>query len=104
MTNRKIYLKSDKKFTYRKTGRQDNYQKVCIKDVFNAKTAYIKDILKSKKNNLYFIKLSVKSYVYSYGKSKYINKVIIMIDWPSEWQTDNTSNVNILNIEIFFIT
>ena len=34
---------------------------------------------------------------------KNINKAIPVTDWPSEWQTENTSNLNIFNIEIFFI-
>ena len=42
--------------------------------------------------------------LYSWGISQNINKAIPVTDWPSEWQTENTSNVNIFNIEIFLLS
>ena len=42
--------------------------------------------------------------LYSWGISPNLIKVIPVTDWTSEWKTENTSTVHILNIEIFFIT
>ena len=57
-----------------------------------------KRYLKSKTNvfnNIIWKKL------YSWGISQNINKSIPVNDWPSEWQTENTSTVNIFNMEYF---
>ena len=51
-------------------------------------------------NILYIIHFLWKAIFW--GISQNINKVTPMTDGPSEWQTENTSNVNIFNIKIFF--
>ena len=38
------------------------------------------------------------------GYKPNINKAILVTEWPIEWQTENTSNMNIFNIEILFIS
>ena len=40
----------------------------------------------------------------SWGISQNMNKVIPTTDWPSEWQTENTSNVNISKYSVFYHT
>ena len=43
----------------------------------------------------------LSSAIFPRYKPKYEKKVILMTDWQSEWQTENTSNVNIFSIHIF---